>query len=174
MQNKSKIGLKDIAALAKVSIGTVDRVVNNRGRVAPKTKQKVLEIMKELNYQPNILASVLSGNKVSRIAICLPEVENSSFWKQPLKGVQNAQMNHIHFPIEFEFYTFDRNSKFSFASTLQEIGSKGDTINGLVIAPLFQKVKDHRCHLHQKTQHIYLWLALKTHFVQQLNLDFGF
>lgn len=45
--------IKDIAALAGVSRGTVDRVLNNRGSVNPATAEKINEIAKALDYKPN-------------------------------------------------------------------------------------------------------------------------
>ena len=52
-----KVGIKDIAAKAGISIGTVDRVLHDRGDVNEETKRKVLEIVEELGYKPNILAN---------------------------------------------------------------------------------------------------------------------
>ena len=49
-----KIRIKDIAALAGVSTGTVDRVLHNRGEVSQKSREKIEKILTELNYQPNI------------------------------------------------------------------------------------------------------------------------
>ena len=54
-----KTRIKDIARLAGVSIGTVDRVIHNRGEVAEKTKLKVQQILKETNYSPNVMAQAL-------------------------------------------------------------------------------------------------------------------
>ena len=45
--------IKDIADLAGVSRGTVDRVLNSRGAVSPQTAEKVLEIARALGYRPN-------------------------------------------------------------------------------------------------------------------------
>ena len=59
-EEKKKIGIKDIARLANVSIATVDRVLNNRKDVSEKTRQKIKEIIKEHNYQPNLYARSLS------------------------------------------------------------------------------------------------------------------
>ena len=48
--------LEDVAALAGVSKTTVSRVLNNRGYLSKETIQKVNDAMKEIGYQPNIIA----------------------------------------------------------------------------------------------------------------------
>ena len=55
--------IKEIAELAKVSIGTVDRVIHNRGRVSKETEKKIKAIIDELNYQPNFFAKNLKLSK---------------------------------------------------------------------------------------------------------------
>ncbi|MGN1151791.1 MAG: LacI family DNA-binding transcriptional regulator, partial [Lachnospiraceae bacterium] len=45
--------IKEIASLAGVSRGTVDRVLNHRGAVSPQTEQKIWEIVQALDYKPN-------------------------------------------------------------------------------------------------------------------------
>ena len=44
-----KVSIKDVAKRAGVSIGTVDRVIHNRGRVSEKTQKKVLKICREMD-----------------------------------------------------------------------------------------------------------------------------
>ena len=58
-----QVRIKDIAEKAGVSIGTVDRVLHDRGEVAAKTKEKVLSIAREMQYQPNIVAQALTAKK---------------------------------------------------------------------------------------------------------------
>ncbi len=48
------MNIYDIAKLSGVSIATVSRVVNGSPRVSEKTKEKVLAVMKEHDYTPNI------------------------------------------------------------------------------------------------------------------------
>ena len=58
-----KSRIKDIARIAGVSIGTVDRVIHNRGEVAEKTRLKVERILKDTNYSPNVMAQVLKSKR---------------------------------------------------------------------------------------------------------------
>lgn len=57
--------IKDIAVLAGVSRGTVDRVLNNRGSVNPDTARKINEVAKALDYKPNKAGLVLAAQKKS-------------------------------------------------------------------------------------------------------------
>ncbi len=57
------IRIKDIARLAGVSAGTVDRVLHNRGRVSEEALQKITEVMKQIDYKPNLIARTLGSNK---------------------------------------------------------------------------------------------------------------
>jgi len=59
----TKIRIKDIATLAGVSEGTVDRVLHNRGEVSEKSKAAVEKILEEINYSPNLLARSLASKK---------------------------------------------------------------------------------------------------------------
>lgn len=55
--------IKEIAALAGVSRGTVDRVLNHRGSVNPETASKIEEIAKALDYRPNKAGITLAAQK---------------------------------------------------------------------------------------------------------------
>ena len=52
--------IRDIAREAGVSTATVSKVINNKMYVAPATRERVLQIMKDLNYSPNVSASNLA------------------------------------------------------------------------------------------------------------------
>lgn len=58
-----RITIKDVAEAAGVSIQTVSRVINNRPDVAPTTRRRVLTIIDELGYRPNMLARSLSQQR---------------------------------------------------------------------------------------------------------------
>jgi LacI family transcriptional regulator len=52
--------IKEIAKIAGVSVGTVDRVIHNRGKVNSETEKRVRRILEVLNYQPNVMAKSLA------------------------------------------------------------------------------------------------------------------
>ena len=80
MEQSTKSGIKLIAEKAGVSIGTVDRVLHNRPGVNKETRDRVLRIIKELNYQPNILARRLVSKKKFRFAAIIPSQNSNNFY----------------------------------------------------------------------------------------------
>lgn len=79
--------IKEIAALAGVSRGTVDRVLNNRGSVSPATAAKINEIAKALDYKPNKAGLVLAAQKKKlKLGVILFSTDNP-FFADVLKGV---------------------------------------------------------------------------------------
>ena len=59
----SNIRIVDIAKMAGVSVGTVDRVIHNRGRVSEENRKKVQAILEMVHYQPNLMARSLAGTQ---------------------------------------------------------------------------------------------------------------
>ena len=96
-----KITQKQIAELTKVSIGTVDRALNNRGRINEETKNKILKVAEELNYQPNKIARALVLNRSIRIAAIFPEKPEYFFGKIKI-GIQAAQHEFSDYSISVD------------------------------------------------------------------------
>ncbi len=99
------VGIKQIAAAAGISIGTVDRALHNRPGVNPKTRSRVLKIAEKLGYQPNLAARNLKLNRRLRIAVHLPHQITSFF--DPLRdGVRDAAaaMHGVSVDITFRTY----------------------------------------------------------------------
>lgn len=70
---------KDVAEKAGVTVTTVSRVINDRGYIAEKTRQKVYQVMEELNYRPNAVARSLSKKKSNILGVILPVVNHPFF-----------------------------------------------------------------------------------------------
>ncbi|WP_059046181.1 LacI family DNA-binding transcriptional regulator [Paenibacillus rubinfantis] len=71
--------IEDVAERAGVSVTTVSRVLNNRGYISEKTRNKVHQVMKELNYQPNEMARALFRRKSNMIGLIIPAVSHPFF-----------------------------------------------------------------------------------------------
>ena len=75
----NNLSIKDIARMAGVSIATVSRVINKNGKVAKDTEKKILKVMEENNYVPNLLAKGLRTRKSTVIGIVVPDIANEFF-----------------------------------------------------------------------------------------------
>lgn len=73
------VKIEDVAEKAGVSVTTVSRVMNNRGYISQKTRDKVQAAMKELNYQPNEMARALFRRKSNMIGLVIPAVSHPFF-----------------------------------------------------------------------------------------------
>ena len=71
----------DVAKLAGVTPTTVSRVINNRGYISEKTRNKVNEAMDQLGYQPNEIARSLTKQKSNTIGVIVPHISHPYFAK---------------------------------------------------------------------------------------------
>lgn len=71
--------IKDVAEMAGITVTTVSRVLNNRGYISEKTRQKVKAAMEELDYQPNEIARALFRKKSNLIGLIVPDVAHPFF-----------------------------------------------------------------------------------------------
>jgi LacI family transcriptional regulator len=132
-----KTRIKDIALLAGVSIGTVDRVLHDRGEVAEKTKVKVERILKETNYSPNVMAQVLKSKKRYHLVSLLPEpTAINSYWQKHPIGMARALNELDPFPVTLTQVTFDMQDEEDFQiKTATVLNLKPD---GVLLAPIFK------------------------------------
>ena len=70
-----KPNIRQVATLAGVSHMTVSRVLNDHPSIAPATRERVLEVMRELNYRPNSAARALASRKTNRIGVVIDSVD---------------------------------------------------------------------------------------------------
>ncbi len=71
--------IKDVAKETGLSVGTVSRVLNNRGYISSSAREKVEAAMRKLKYQPNEIARSLSQSTSSIIGIIIPTLQNPYF-----------------------------------------------------------------------------------------------
>ncbi|MCG0276026.1 MAG: LacI family transcriptional regulator [Thermosediminibacteraceae bacterium] len=81
--------IEDVARLANVSIATVSRVFNNKPDVSPKTRERVLEIAKELGYEPSMPARSLIKGKTGIIGLIVPDISNP-YYSEIVRGIEDT------------------------------------------------------------------------------------
>lgn len=79
--------IKDVAERAGVSVTTVSRVLNNRGSLSEKTREKVHAAMEELNYYPNQLAVNLFRKRSMLVGLIVPDVSHP-FYATEIKYIE--------------------------------------------------------------------------------------
>ena len=90
------MNLKKLAEQLNLSVSTVSKAFRNSYDISPKTRDRVLALAKELNYQPNPYASGLRTQKSKTIAVILPEIANN-FFTQVINGIEEvAQAKEYH------------------------------------------------------------------------------
>lgn len=125
------ITIKDIAELAKVSKGTVSRVINGGPGVSEETRKRILKLIKELDFQPNASAQGLAARKSNNIGVIIPHTGgysmSSAYWPTLLTAVTEKAASK------------DYNVLLSTARSEEDVDSayksilKGRRIDGLII-----------------------------------------
>jgi LacI family transcriptional regulator len=86
------VNIKQLAAKLNLSTSTVSRAFRGHSDINEKTKNRILEMAKELNYQPNHLASNMREKKSKTIAVIVPEIANN-FFSQAIHGIEGIARN---------------------------------------------------------------------------------
>jgi LacI family transcriptional regulator len=89
MNERRKSTIADVARLAAVSTSTVSAVINEAVPVSPKRRQRVLEAMNALDYQPDAIARGLKTGRTLVIGVVLPDITNA-FYPELFRGIQDA------------------------------------------------------------------------------------
>jgi len=134
--DNERITVKEIARLAGVSIGTVDRVLHDRGGVSAETKNRIDEIISSLEYEPDLIARHLSLNKAYTFRALLPRADqDSGYWSLCLAGLRLAERDFLApYRAKLQVDEFDRYDRSSSARLLKEIVE--EPCDGLLFAPV--------------------------------------
>jgi DNA-binding LacI/PurR family transcriptional regulator len=86
---KKPITIKDIASRLNVSVATVSRALRNSEEIKKETKRAVLQMAKEMDYHPNLLASSLSSKRSKILGVVVPTI-NRQFWSNVISGIEHV------------------------------------------------------------------------------------
>lgn len=141
MSNK-KTTLKDIAVKLNISTAAVSKALRNDSRISKKTKEAVKKIAKELDYQPNNLASALRSGKSNLVGVMVPST-NSSYFSSVLQNIEevlNSKGYNVIVTQSNESYTKECNNIDTLLFT-QVDGIIASMANETVDLDFFEKIK---------------------------------
>ncbi|MBN1939466.1 MAG: LacI family DNA-binding transcriptional regulator [Candidatus Aminicenantes bacterium] len=131
--------IKEIARRANVSIGTVDRVIHGRGRVAAKTEKRIRRIVEEIGYKPNIFAKQLRLGRTFMFGVVMPKpAQDSRFWALPEAGAIRAARELTQQRVKVRFFHYDKFSAASLFRVQRKLTRTG--LDGLLVAPVLSRV----------------------------------
>lgn len=85
--------IQDVAQAAGVSVATVSRFFNDRSAVSLKSRKKVDEAIKQLNYEPSVLARNLRKTESRLLLVLIPKISNP-FYSEIINGIQDVAINN--------------------------------------------------------------------------------
>jgi LacI family transcriptional regulator len=133
------VNIKKLAQILNLSISTVSKALRDSYDISKETKERVVALANELNYQPNLHASSLRRNISKTIAVIIPEIANNYF-TLAINGIETvAQEKGYHLTI---YFTHEDSSKeIAFTKHLH-----GGRVDGVLIS-VSATTKDYT-HLH--------------------------
>lgn len=92
--------IRDVARRAKVSIGTVSNVLSGVSTVGPELRERVHAAMRELDFQPNLVARSLKANRTHTLGMVISDITNP-FFPQLVRGAEEAALQQGYLLITF-------------------------------------------------------------------------
>ncbi len=86
---KQRVTIGDVAKAAGVSKQTVSRAINDKGEISADTKERIMQVVRELGYRPNRLAQAMNTQKSFMVGLIVPDITNP-FFPEVARGVQDG------------------------------------------------------------------------------------
>lgn len=123
------VTIKDIAKIAQVSATTVSNVINGKtAKTTEETKQKILNLIKELDYKPNAMARSLVNGETKLIGVILPDI-SSFYFSRIIKGIEETAEVHGYSILVCSTYN-DAENEHKYINLMRE-----HCVDGIIIAP---------------------------------------
>lgn len=126
---------KKIAEMLGISRTTVARALKQDASIKEETRKKVLELIKETNYEKNYLGSSLAGKK-KVVHAFIVKSKNEFYTNETKRAITSIQKKYAKYRLEFQIYTHDINTPEEQTKTLEEVLRKKSQIDGILMVPL--------------------------------------
>jgi LacI family transcriptional regulator len=128
------VTVKQIAEMAGVSRGTVDRALNGRGNVRPEVEKRILEIAAEMGYTPNRAGKALAYQRKNLSFGIIVNAEGNEFFDEVLRGAQTAVDEYADFGLTLRIAGGRGYDAEQQLAQLEEMRTAG--VSGLAISPI--------------------------------------
>ena len=116
-----KVKIKEIAEMAGVSAGTVDRILHNRGKVSAQSKEAVERVLAEVGYKYNIHLSAMSFRKEINIHICIPIAKSGEYWGAVKNGIEHALEEYHDIDIKPHYFFYNQFDVYSCREAYEKV-----------------------------------------------------
>ncbi len=134
---QKRIRIKDIAVLAGVSPGTVDRIIHGRGNVSKKSREAVEKVLSEVNYRPNLHISSISLKKKNKILCVTPHFLQGEYWDSIFRGIERALNEFENIVVQHEQLSYNQYDVYDFVRTCERALEL--EMDAVIIGATFQK-----------------------------------
>lgn len=132
------VRIVDIARMAGVSVATVDRVIHNRGKVSEENLARINEVLRKVNYRPNLIARSLASGRQYTLAVVMPASRRANTGPTSTAGIVRAEAEARRYNISVRKFFFDQYDRASFEKLLAEL--RDEAFDGAAIATLFAEM----------------------------------
>lgn len=130
-----QVTIKEIAQMAGVSPGTVDRILHNRGNVSASSTEAVERVLAATGYKYNIHTSAISLKKTYRIIIAIPTAVKGEYWGIVQLGIERAIEEYSDINIQCEYAFYNQFDIYSCRSSFRSILDRNP--NAVIIGATF-------------------------------------
>lgn len=127
------ITIKKIAEICNISRGTVDRVLNNRGKVKPETEVFIRKIAEQMGYEPNPAGKALAAKKKKLVIGVLLVSEGNPFFDEVIRGIRATGIEYVAYGVRVSIKTMCGYDVKRQCELMDEMKSE---VNALIINPI--------------------------------------
>lgn len=128
------ITIKQIAEICGVSRGTVDRVINGRGKVKEEKRALILQTMEKYGYQPNPAARALVSQRQSPIVGIIISASEIQFFAPVIRALRKAATYYERFGLRAEWHLLTGYSAADQSAAITSLREK--SVEAIIINPI--------------------------------------